>query len=420
MNKKIDFFILGLIFIPFDNLFFAPSSGWATIAPFFFLAYLITGFNGIRKVISRCGTFFPILLLFGIYQCCLWLYNGLNFSAAIDELGTLFLGIIFFLSLVLRYEVRNYDADVDARYLYKSYCISFAYGIIRFLALNYIEWLNNVFMLIEKRTYNRLTFSFTEPSFISVHILGVLFLWVYLVRDAKLANKMIRLGMLFLVLSTVFKSSSRCVIDFAIFIGFTLVYLLFRDAKHFARNFLLILICIILVVIMISVSPRVLRVLSNGFYADASMASRFFRIVAMLAGFKENIVNSLVGYGIGNMDIPFNNGYTYAYEHFTNAYVSEILALKDTSELTTVFCLPLKIMSAFGIIPFFIGMVSLFYKCLKNHIDLLCILLVIWVYIQFDSYAFYALWILFYLAKFGNHNNESVFGRIKNILCIIT
>ena len=54
MTKRdpIDLFAIAIALIPFDNLVIAPSAGWATIAPFFFLAYVFLNIKYVGRAFS--------------------------------------------------------------------------------------------------------------------------------------------------------------------------------------------------------------------------------------------------------------------------------------------------------------------------------------------------------------------------------
>jgi len=95
------FFLLGVFLFPFDNLSFAPSYGWATISPFFFLIYLLLNINKILQLIKekRLGIIIPILL-FSLFIAFL---NGIT-SEIIDTVGTMVLGGSFYLSLFVYFD----------------------------------------------------------------------------------------------------------------------------------------------------------------------------------------------------------------------------------------------------------------------------------------------------------------------------
>ena len=43
--KDYDVFKLGVVMLPFENFFFAPSSGWATITPVILFIYMLLNYK---------------------------------------------------------------------------------------------------------------------------------------------------------------------------------------------------------------------------------------------------------------------------------------------------------------------------------------------------------------------------------------
>lgn len=55
MKKKFNndiIFSIGIFLLPFENFFFAPSSGWATVTPIIFAIYILFNLD-IRKMIEK-------------------------------------------------------------------------------------------------------------------------------------------------------------------------------------------------------------------------------------------------------------------------------------------------------------------------------------------------------------------------------
>lgn len=399
-------FIIALCTIPFDNLFFAPSRGWATISPILFFIYLVLHWKSI-KINKKVLLFLTIIM---IWQVILLFIYGFNFDAFIDSLETIALGITFYYALYLRYTVYKNDPNRDGKYLYIAYLLSFIYGLIKLTPLA------GMLSILEKRTYARLAFSFTEPSFISLHVFGVLFLFTYLVTDEKLANKMITLGICFLGLSMVKNSSSRCIIDVGVFFILFVVSAIVRYKKYMVRNLLIFILCLACVPLLIKQFPRIGSIINAGIYGDASLASRWFRGNAAIKGLELNPLGLLFGFGIGNIYIPFGDGYSLALSQYRNSYLSEVLGLAGTTNITSLYILPLKMIIEFGLVVFLIASKLLISK--KKSIDGFVLVMTIWLYIQFDSYAFYSIWLItFIIVNQRNMNlGTSYFQRINDMI----
>ncbi len=397
---KIDLFAIGLFFVPFDNLSIAPSSGWATISPFVFFLYVFLNLPILGKALVK-AKWVLFYFTFGMWiQLMLLLFNELHIASFIDGLATTVLGISFFLALIIRYQLGGADKNKDGALLLKAYTLSFIYGIIRLLVMKYLNPAMAVFYLLEKRPYTRIAFSFTEPSFVSMHIIGVLWLFIYLITDRILIKKMLVLGLGFAAVEFLFLGSTRCVMDFGMFFAIYLVKALTVEAKHLIRNTVLISGSIMAFFIALMKIPRLNSILRSGIYSDASGASRWFRMNAAVKGFVSEPIRTIFGYGMGNLIIPLRNGYNEARLSYRNGFVNEVVSLGRAKEIDSLFCFPVKLISDWGLIITLILIVMLVYKALHKHIDMCVVIMTMWLYVQFDSYAFYSLWLLLYIVCF--------------------
>lgn len=391
-------FYAGLVAIPFDNLPFAPSSGWATIAPIIFFVYVCFNLPELAHIRFNVPLSFGVVAIVAL-QCVNIFVYGLTMGALLDALFTFVLGLFFYLALLIRYERQKASFDHDGLILYRAYLVAFAYGLLWLFANEVGADAAGMFRSIERRYYDRLAFSFTEPSFITMHIFGVLFLYTYFVSDRKLARKMLILGGLFLFLAIVTKSSARCVIDTAVFIALLLVRTTWVERKHSARNLFLWTAVVMVVVLLILSSTRVQAILLGGFNEDGSAASRYFRIESMLYGFMSDPLAALFGYGPGNMAVPFQEGYDRAFASYDNAYMVEVVSLGLATSIGNIFSMPIRLISDVGLIGTILLTALLFWGARRKGIDPCVILMTMWLYVQFDSYAFYALWMLIYLFR---------------------
>lgn len=377
-------FILGLLFIPFDNLFFAPSTGWATIAPFFFLGYSIINYKKCFKLINR-KIFLAAFLLLSYTS-----FKGIilsSFLGVVETLGTLFLGVSCYFSFCI-FENAHKDrtGKIICKYLFIAYSISFIYGLISLIPSSSID---NILQILEKRYYSRLHFSFTEPSFVSMHIFGVMLPLSLYFKNKRLRN----LGILFLITTLIFGESARFLFDTFVVFSIYVAYLLFKkNPKYLLLFIILMCICIpFLYYYLNSGGGRIARIFQLGVYSDNSFAARWFRINAIVHGF--DLQHIFTGYGLGSTWIPFNNGYDIAFDLYKNGYLVEVLAIKG-SHSTSYFCLPLRVISEFGLLAFLYFIGKMYKK--KNWYYFLVI---VWLYVQFDSYAFYALWIYLFINR---------------------
>ena len=398
-------FCLGLVFIPFDNLFFAPSSGWATVAPIIFALYV--GLNlGELSSIKFNVKFAAVAAGVMALQLLNVVLYGLHFDSLIDALMTITLGFLFYVALIIRYEGKEGLFDHDAKVLFWAYAAAFAYGIAWFIIWNLFPDLPSFFDLVEKRPYRRLAFSFTEPSFISVHVFGVLMLYSYFVSDRKIAKRLVGLGIAFIVFAVVANSGARVIVDAGVFVLLLLIGLTIRDSKHSVRNLLLWALLIVVVIVAVGSSSRLQAILAGGFSQDGSAATRLFKIQTMVYGFIREPLSALFGFGFGNMIIPLQLGYEDALAGYTNRYTYEVQQLGQMDEVSWIASMPVRLGAEIGILVFLIATVAVFVAAKRKGVDPLVIIMTLWLYVQFDSYAFYGIWMILFLLR--DYNPEKM------------
>ena len=105
-------------------------------------------------------------------------------------------------------------------------------------------------------------------------------------------------------------------------------------------------------------------------------------------------------------------------KNYKSDYMDEVLRLRSskTNNDNATFCLYFRIISEFGIIVF-IYMIYLLVKKIKEcdfKYKIPMVLIISYLYIQFDSYAFYSLWLLLAVIVCSKHKNikgEKVWKR---------
>ena len=84
-------FKLAVFFIPFDNLFFAPSRGWATISPILFAFYAITNFKELTQSIKASSKYVFLIVIIAIYSSTLYLFYQPVIANTVDGIVTIFI-----------------------------------------------------------------------------------------------------------------------------------------------------------------------------------------------------------------------------------------------------------------------------------------------------------------------------------------
>lgn len=415
-------YLLGLMSIPFDNLFFAPSAGWATISPILFFIYNI--FNLRKTLIIMTKKEYKLVILIYIlfmYSFILYILNGIRVSNLFGGLQTIALGFSFYIALINRYVINKNNFDNDMNILIKSYMISFMYGLIKYisLAIN-LNILIQLFELLEKRSYSRLAFSFTEPSFIAMHLFGIILPIYFITKSIKLKRKIKIVGFAFLVLTLISKSTTRFILDTVVISIICIIYYLFSKKIKIKTKIIYIYALVLVSFFVIPITfinlnenktdSRISKIISEGIYADASLASRYFRINASVHGYKNMPLKLIFGAGIGNSYVFFDSGYDNAFNEYKNPYVLEILNLKN-KYVDQLYSMPIRLISEFGLLVTFLICILIIRMIYVYKGNILIFMIISYLYIQFDSYAFYSIWIYIFYIKYKND-----IYQIKNYL----
>lgn len=418
------FFVLGVFLIPFDNLVIAPSKGWATVSPvlFFFSAFLIFIESPSRLRFSYKTIF--ILIFFSLISLVNYLRYPVPLSGLLMDVITIVCGLSFLFSMItLVGENKSISYNLFVDVVVKAYTFSLIYGVLYYLSFKLnVSPIISFFELIEKRWYgDRFSMSFTEPSFASLHVFGVLFfIWYFFYKleyRVLLSEKTLRnLNIIFyvyLLSALVIVDSMRFKIDFLffIFVVFWFVYSFKYKVYTFINLFIFaVFVSIYLVYVDFDISYTDLRIYKivseTNFYSlvnsDASLASRFFRIFALWDGLLKQPNDLVLGYGLGNASVAFNNGYDFAMSVYTNSFVEEVNGLYQTTE-SQYYCMHLRIIAEFGLLVWFLIIIKLF-----SRKFLVLFLLLIWLYFQFDSYAFYSIWLYLFFLHINKKDTQSL------------
>jgi len=418
-------FEIALFSIPFDNLFFAPSRGWGAISPILFLFYCLVNIKSFLYAISKSQKLILFTLLMFFYGTFIATFSQIHLDSFFNTIITFSLGISFYFAFVIRYIIHKKDVNKDGQVLFNAYLVSFLYGLLRLYALNYSPVLVEYLNLLELRSYSRLAFTFTEPSFIAIHLYGVLLPFTCFLSDSRLIRKIIVLYICFVAVTIFSASSARTIIDTSFFLLLVLLSYL-RDLRN--KSFILIFLPFINLFINAALSNgRILRILERGVYGDFSLAARFFNINAVYHGFLNDPISFFFGYGIGNLILPIRSGFNQAVSEYQSSYVREIILLANREETSSIYFMPFKFIVEFGFV-FFVWVLSYFiYKIIKGDADLFLFLMILFIYFQFDSYAFYSIWLFLFLIRFGKAKSFSksyfpyipVFYSLKKLSSIV-
>lgn len=272
-------FEVGLCFLPFENLFIAPSAGWATITPIIFMIYLLFNLRYVIKTISKYKKIFIFIVAGLILSIINYVFNGIEIKNLINALISLAFGIIDFISIDIYFRQKKSNVNKSIKMLLIVYTISLLIGWIQFITIKCdIEVLKMFFTAIEKRTYikvNRVQFTFTEPSFIGMHLFGILLPTYFATKEKKIQFLVI----LFSVSSIIFSSSIRILVDIIAIAG--ILYLLYIVKNRYNKKIVvitavLVIVGIVSIIVLYNTNTRIKNIMDKGVYGDRITCVKIF------------------------------------------------------------------------------------------------------------------------------------------------
>ena len=318
------------------------------------------------------------------------------------NLTKLLLGASFYFSVKLISSINKEWIDKTINILFYSYSVSLIVGILEYLDFNYGLGLGSFFEVIFARFYaERVQFTFTEPSFSSVHVFGVLLLLLlYRNQFDNLAKRLIFVGLSILALSLYTGASLRMFFD----IGLVFLMLAIRYATFRLKYVLYVLAIISAVVFLLpdSLSERLTSLFDPSVDIDSSAAIRKFRIESAAYGWLNNAYTVLFGYGFGNSSTAMSYGFPTASTHLVASY-NEVNELMDYHNDGLVYSMHFKMLAEFGLIGYTLILFSTFNKSLWLPWVIMFI-----VYLQFDSYVLYSFWIYLLMQNSPIHHNKVI------------
>lgn len=411
-------FILAIILLPFENLFFAPSAGWATISPIILFIYVLTNFKYLKQCILNYGKIITYLLiyLFPLSIINYMVIDSTYFGNVLDSLIPLVLGITNLFAFDIYFNQKKHSMNNLVKKILIAYWISLVIGLIQFITIKFnISFLKDFFAFISKRNYlnmRKVQFTYTEPSYIGMHLFGVLLPVYYWVKDKNI----LKLIVVYAIIGILLSGSVKLILDIFVVVIINIIIKNLKNKKIIILTIIFVPVLISMFFVVYNNNKRVQKIIDRGVYADGSLASRYFRINAAVRGYQKSFGHFVIGYGLGNSIIPMRAGYLEAYREYKNSWKDEVDRIGDTSYTSDSesLCFYTKFISEFGFISLILLLIYLFKlknqctnKDIKNYIWIL-----LYLYIQFESYAFYTLWL--YIVMLKINNQQKITNYIEN------
>lgn len=374
---------------------------WTPISPWLFLLYAAVNWRYLRDGMRRFLPFFLLPALLLVMSFHGWLTIGTQPAQIAKSLLSIVLALACLSSIDIALRCKRIPVRVLVTTLFAAYTVAFLTGVLQYVALTRnADWkpVRVYFWQLIARYYasTRPQFMFAEPSYIGMHVFGVLLPVFWLTRDRRIGV----LVPVFAIGAIVMGSGTRIVIDSVV----AAVLWIISDVTFRSRRITLGIVAALSVLIAGGASAvisnaRLHSLASRGLLSgDGSMSARIFHMLAPMWSWGHDPEHLLFGWGPGNIYVAVRSGYSGArrwYDAHGGAANAEIDGLAKAPADTFTMSAYASFITEFGLLCFiaFAAAVIIHISVHRawNRHTVCWLILLVYLYVQFEAYAFYAI-----------------------------
>ena len=225
-DRNVIWLLPGIALLPVDGTtlgLYAPF--WSPISPVLFAVYCLCNWRQLHIVAVKYLPLFLLPVVCIILSIPGWLRFGIHFNAAFMSLTGLFGMLATLGALVIAFHIKCIPWNMPIRLLIAAYWCSFAVGVVQWFSIHLrFEPLVNYFSHLMYRQYitdssvwggGRSQFLFAEPSYIGMHLFGILLplMWLMRGRDSIYAKRLRDLIVVYAIGAMLMQAGTRIVID---------------------------------------------------------------------------------------------------------------------------------------------------------------------------------------------------------------
>ena len=307
--------LLAIAFLPVDGTtlgLYAPF--WSPISPALFAVYCLCNWRQLRIAANRYLPMFLLPVACIILSIPGWLKFGIHLNAAFMSITGL-LGVLATLgALAIAFDVKRIPWRTPLRILIASYWFSFGVGVVQWLSIHlHIKPLTDYFAHLMYRQYinessvwggGRPQFLFAEPSYIGMHLFGVLLplMWLMRGRDRIYAKRLRNLIVMYAIGAVLMQAGTRIILDSVVALLIAIiVHNSWHDGKQRVRGIAQLLGTGALGLLGILADSRLSSIAENGAEGDVSFFARIYQSLDPICGLLAHPWTVLTGYGVGNI-----------------------------------------------------------------------------------------------------------------------
>lgn len=408
-------FFLALVTLPIDGTvlgFFQPF--WTPLSPWLLVAYCAANPRLLRLAAHRYTPFMLLPIVLVLLSMPGWVVFGLHNNAVVMSLTGVIAVPATLAALDIAFVHKRLSWQESVRIVLATYWFAFAIGVVQWLAIRLqLGSVQGFFGCLMYRSYitggvawggngGRPQFLFAEPSYIGMHLFGILLplFWFMRIRDRIFAQRLKHLIVVFAAGSVIMGSGTRIVLDSLVALVIVIAIETHWHSKASRKHGIMQLIGSgLLAAISFVVNSRLDSILHNGVEGDGSFFARIWQSLGPVCGLIKHPWTVLTGYGAGNISPAVHEGSTLATHLLQMMHTDATGASNWYSSITpdTVWtmCAYTNFITEFGIIGFVafliitLKFISRFHTW--NKLTICWLILLAYLYIQFEGYAFAAL-----------------------------
>lgn len=377
---------------------------WTPISPWLFALYAVLNWRYLRDVLGRYLPFFVFPFVLIVVSTYGWSTIGIHPVQALTSFVSIVLGLCCLASLEIAIRKKRLNARSMVTVLVVAYWFAFAVGVLEYCSLqSNFDWypIRKYFYGLFYRYYlyngiGRPQFLFAEPSYIGMHLFGILLPTFWQTKDK-------RVGVLIPVFSIgaiLMNSGTRIILDSIVALLIWLIASVnFRSWKATMAFVTGIAMLAVTSLGAVFVNLRLNALVTKGLLAgDGSMSSRIFHMLAPMWSWKHDAAHMVFGWGAGNISNAVRTGYDGALQWYSNhggLGNPEIKGLANPPVNVFTMSAYASFITEFGLACFVVLVLLFSIYIIKNHawnrLSICWMVLLIYLYIQFESYSFYAI-----------------------------
>ena len=374
---------------------------WTPISPWLFALYAIINWRYLRDTARRFLPFFLFPLLLVIMSVYGWRTMGVHAPALAKSIISVVLAVACPAALDIAIRLKKLPVRTMLTVLFATYAVAFFTGILQYMALeSHLNWrpVRVYLWNLQYRYYVgvRPQFMFAEPSYIGMHLFGVLLPVYWLTKDKRIGFMVT----IFAIGAIVMGSGTRIVLDAVVAAFLWMVASINFRSRTLTASFVGALSLMAAGGIGAAFfNPRLNSLASNGLLSgDGSMSARIFHMLAPMWSWKHDLTHFLFGWGAGNISDAVRTGYAGVrrwYDAHGGIGNAEIDGLANPPTDTFTMSIYASFITEFGVLCFTAFVVMVLVHVTMNrawHRQTVCwLVLLAYLYIQFEAYAFYAI-----------------------------